>query len=225
MEKIGSSDNSIAEIPFIDTENKAEAAKVISQLVNGLKEDEELTIGKKKKDTPKSRPAFIFVGIGNEDKQKKGTKSMDYTRELLNMTSPEGFMFQLLMDGRINPTEEDLGADYNLACQKIKPGKHTFLRSNHTHIKNSLLSRTQKKYIADAYKILRSKDLVVRTKREYYIINPRLVISGEFWNIDEKFYIEAVEESKVKAEKLKAKKAKDTTPKVTPPPIADLKSN
>jgi len=133
------------------------------------------------------KPAFIMVGSGNKDKENKGTYSMDYTKELLNMTKPEGFMFGLLMENRTVP-------DARLPYIKI----------NETYIDNSKLTQTEKKYVAKAYKILREKDLIVRIRREHYIINPRLVISNDEWQKDERLYIEAVEKIEQKNEKLKS---------------------
>ncbi len=64
-------------------------------------------------------------------------------------------------------------------------------KSNITHIDNSTLTETEKKYIKIAYKTLREKDLVVRYKRGSYIINPRLVVSQDNWEREELLYKEA----------------------------------
>ena len=122
------------------------------------------------------KPAFIMVGNGNKDKNGRGTHSMDYTKELLNMSAPERFMFGLLMDNRITN-------------DKDKP----HIKSNHIYIDNHNLSATEKKYLSIAYKKLREKDIIVRTRRQHYIINPRMVISNDYWKADEFFYTEAVE--------------------------------
>ena len=122
------------------------------------------------------KPAFIMVGNGNKDKNGRGTHSMDYTKELLNMTAPERFMFGLLMENRI-------------ARDKDKP----HIKSNHTYIDNYNLTKTEKRYLSMAYKILRNKDIIVRTRRQYYIINPRMVISNDYWEADEFLYTVAVE--------------------------------
>ena len=122
------------------------------------------------------KPAFIMVGSGNKDKENKGTNSINYTKELLNMTKPEGFMFGLLMENRTVPD-----------------ARLPYLKINETYIDNSKLTQTEKKYVAKAYKILREKDLIVRTRRQHYIINPRFVISNDDWKEDERLYTEAVE--------------------------------
>ena len=122
------------------------------------------------------KPAFIMVGNGNKDKNARGTYSMDYTKELLNMSAPERFMFGLLMDNRI-------------ASDKNKP----HIKSNFTYIDNHNLTGTEKKYLNIAYKKLREKNIIVRTRRQNYIINPRMVISNDYWETDEFLYTEAVE--------------------------------
>ena len=96
---------------------------------------------------------FDMVGNGNKN-------SFNYSRELLNMSRPEAFMFQLLLDNRNVP-------DFTKEHKK----------SNHCDLRDIELTSTQKQYIVKAYKILREKDLVVRTKSQRYLINPRLVIS------------------------------------------------
>ena len=68
-----------------------------------------------------------------------------------------------------------------------------YIKSNHTYIINYGLTGTQKKYLSIAYKKLRKKDIIVRTRREHYIINPRMVISNDYWEADEFLYTEAVE--------------------------------
>ncbi len=122
------------------------------------------------------KPTFMMVGNGNKDKNRKGTHSMDYTKELLNMTSAEGFMFGLLMDNR-----------------KVLDEEKPLIKSNQTYIDNHDLTGTQKRYLSKAYKKLREKDIIVRTRRQHYIINPRMVITKDNWKEDERLYIEAVE--------------------------------
>ena len=170
MDEIGSSNNSVADNTYGSTENRTYLGNVpdnstahITITKNGVK------------------PAFIMVGTGNKDKSNKGTHSMDYTKELLNMTKPEGVMFGLLMENRTNPEN-----------------RPEYIKTNQTYIDNSTLTATEKKYIAKAYSTLRKKDLIVRTQREHYIINPRLVISNDDWKKDEKLYIEAVNKLKDK---------------------------
>ena len=122
------------------------------------------------------KPAFIMVGNGNKDKNGRGTHSMDYTKELLNMTAPERFMFGLLMDNR-------------RSFDKDKP----HIKSNQTYIVNYNLTGTEKRYLNIAYKKLREKNIIVRTRRQHYIINPRMVIPHDTWKEEEFLYIEAVE--------------------------------
>ncbi len=121
------------------------------------------------------KPAFIMVGNGNKDKNGRGTHSMDYTKELLNMTAPERFMFGLLMDNR-------------MTFDKDKP----HIKSNHIYIDNHNLSATEKRYLSIAYKKLREKNIIVRIRRQHYIINPRMVIPHDTWKEEEFLYIEAV---------------------------------
>lgn len=96
---------------------------------------------------------FDMVGNGNKD-------SLNYSKELLRMSKPEAFMFELLLDNREIP-------DFT------KPHK----RSNNCDLRGVDLTSTQKQYLIKAYKMLREKDLVVRTKPQRYLINPKLVIS------------------------------------------------
>jgi len=102
-----------------------------------------------------SKPSFIMVASGIGD-------TLDYTKELLHMTSQEAFVFELLMDNRIIP-------DYT------KP----YIKSNHSHIDNSLLSKSEKKKVYEGYKRLHAKDLIVRLSRGKYLINPKLVITND----------------------------------------------
>jgi hypothetical protein len=129
----------------------------------------------------RKKPAFMMVGNGNTDKNAKGTRSMDYTKELLNMDSAERFMFQKLMDNR----------------QVFDKGK-PFIKSNQTYIDNYNLTSTEKKYLVMAYQKLREKDIIVRTRRQHYIINPRMVISNDNWEEEERLYVEAVKKIELK---------------------------
>ncbi len=186
MNEIDSRNDIIADNVFSDTEKRL--------YLSGIPDGHTARIAITKNG---SKPAFMMVGNGNKDKANKGTRSMDYTKELLNMTKPEGFMFGMLMDNR-----------------KIT-GEHT--RSNETHIHNNALNGTQRGYITKAYPMLRGKDLIVRTRREHYIINPRLVISNNNWKEDERLYIEAVEKLKSKTSN-----SKIDLDNITPPPLDDI---
>ncbi len=172
MDEIGSGSDIIAQTPYDGNDNRT----YLGNIPKGKRAKISL-------ENISTKPAFMMVGNGNADKEKKGTHSMDYTKELLNMTQPEGFMFLLLMKNRI-------GNDI----------RNSHIKSNRTYINNSELTRTQKKYISIAYKTLRKKDIIVRTSRMHYIINPRLVISNDNWEEDERLYKETVEKLKNKEE-------------------------
>lgn len=140
-----------------------------------------------------STPSFMMVGNGNRDTQEKGTFSMDYTKELLNMKAPERFMFRLLMENR-RPYDSNI----------------PYIKSNLSYIHNYKFSKTEKKYLILGYKELRRKDIVVRIRRQVYIINPRLVIPQN-WEIDEYEYKKAVEniENKATKEKVETEKSRE----------------
>ena len=170
MDEIGSSDIIISENTYKETEK----GMYVGDIPKGKKLNMSL-------EDISRKPAFMMVGTGNKDKNNKGTNSMDYTKELLDMTKPEGFMFGLLMENRISPEN-----------------KPEYIKTNQTYIDNKTLTATEIKYVGKAYRLLRNKDLIVRTHREHYIINPRLVISNDDWKKDEKLYIEAVNKLKDK---------------------------
>jgi hypothetical protein len=133
----------------------------------GKDESVSISIGKKRT----SKPSFMMVGNGNYETKNNG-QSMDYTKELLNMSKPEAAMFLLLMENRLTPDIR-------------KPRS----RSNYTFIDNKALDGKARRQIVAAYKILRAKDLVVRVQRGRYLINPRLVISSDDWQEEELAYI------------------------------------
>ena len=145
--------------------------------LGNISSDEDVTIAISKKRS-RSKPSFMMVGTGNKETKNDG-QSMDYTEELLNMTKPEAAMFSLLMKNRDTP-------DFT------KPRS----RSNFTYIDNKNLDEKEKRQIVKAYKLLRDKDLIVRVKRGQYLINPRLVISGENWRKEEEVYKKLVKEIK-----------------------------
>ncbi len=125
------------------------------------------------------KPSFIMCGSGNGI-ENKGTYSMDYTEMLLGLSKPAGFMFGLLMKNRL--AEED---NYGVQS-KYKKRNLTFIVSKH-------MTSPEKKSLTKGYKELLAKDMVVRVKRGWYIINPRLVISGDNWTNEEREYTDAVE--------------------------------
>jgi len=121
----------------------------------------------------KSKVSIGFDMVGNGNKG-----SLNYSKELLNMSRPEAFMFELLLDSRIAPdfTKE-------------------FKKSNHCDLRDADLTSSQKQYIVKAYKLLRDKDLVIRTKPKRYLINPRLVISHpDFFEDEYAEYEELIKE-------------------------------
>jgi hypothetical protein len=103
------------------------------------------------------KPSYIMVASGYNT-----GKSMNYTKELLAMTSQEAFVFDILMDNRDTPYLD-------------KP----YIKSNYTYIDNSTLTKNEKKKVYEGYKRLRSKDLVIRISRGKYLINPKLVITND----------------------------------------------
>ena len=133
-----------------------------------LQPNESLEIKSK---TYTKKPSYIMVASGY------GAHNMDYTKELLAMTPQEAFVFNLLMDNRDMP---DLS--------------RTYIKSNHTYIDNSLLSKSEKKKVYEGYKRLHSKNLVIRIARGKYLINPQLVITN-----DELYKTEIVEYMKLQA--------------------------
>jgi len=120
------------------------------------------------------KPSYIMVASGY------GVKNMDYTKELLAMTPQEAFVFNILMDNRDTP-------------DPMKP----YIRSNYSHIDNSILTKSEKKKVYEGYKRLRNKNLVVRLARGKYLINPRLIITHDsLYTTELAAYIEAVNKLK-----------------------------
>ena len=120
------------------------------------------------------KPSFMMVASGY------GEKNMDYTKELLAMTPQEAFVFEKLMDNRDTP---DVSQEY--------------IRSNYSHIDNSILTSSEKKKVYEGYKRLRKKNLVVRISRGKYLINPQLVITNDdLYKVELLAYLNAVEKTK-----------------------------
>jgi len=127
--------------------------------------------------TPTTRPAFMQVGNGLGSK-KKGRHSMNYTKMLLGLSKPAGFLFDLIMDGRLPYVDSITGVVslvqfHNVAITQTKG-----------------LTSSERNYITAGYKELVEKDMVIRQKRGRYVINPRLVISGDKWADEEVLYKE-----------------------------------
>jgi len=122
--------------------------------------DQTLTINDTKR---VKKPSFLMVASG----MGKGDNVKNYTNELLNMSTAEGFAFQLIMDNRDVPDE-------------LKP----YVRSNYSYVHATEMSKKDKNKMYEGYKGLLKKDLVIRVKPHYYLINPELVIcNDDMYNI------------------------------------------
>jgi len=133
------------------------------------------------------KPSFNMVGsgLGSID---KGTYSMNFTKYLLSLSKPAGFLFDLIMDGRLPYVNPTTGLD------------HPYKLHNTSALNTSNLSSSEKNYITKGYKELLHKNMVVRQARNRYIINPRLLISGDEWQIEDKLYLELRQKLNIKEE-------------------------
>lgn len=101
-------------------------------------------------------PSFYKVGKGSMNKDK--VESVDLIEELVNMTKPEQLVIltiknELLWD---NPTGE-----VNIQMSKV-------------------FTKCKTKAFLKGFKLLNEKDLVRRTKRSHYMINPHALIPYDF---------------------------------------------
>jgi len=113
-----------------------------------LSKGQKLTVSE---DTHKDKP---YYKVGNGHTNKQGT-SMNLIQLMADMTKPEQVMMKLL-ESRLEPWEES-----SLNCVRIPVSE---------------LSSTEVQYINKAYKLLYDKHIVKRIKKEFYIINPSLII-------------------------------------------------
>jgi len=116
------------------------------------------------------KPAFDMHGNGRGSKDK-GTDSMDYTKMLLSLSKPAAFLYERIYEGRM--AEIDTNGV-----------QHPYKKSNTSVVDSTMFTAMQKKYVTKGYKELLDKDMVVRIKRGMYLINPRLVISGDQWQCE-----------------------------------------
>ena len=95
-----------------------------------------------------------FYMVGNGTTNTVGT-SMNLIQEMTKMTKPELFMFGLIENQLSYISEYSIG--------EVK-------------INTSTLTSTEKQYIKIAYPLLRDKSIIVRTRREHYLVNPSLIM-------------------------------------------------
>ena len=148
--------------------------------------DEDIVISKVRR-TKETKPAFMTVGNGFGSK-RRGSNSMNYTKMLLGLGKPAGFLFDLIMDGRLPYVNSITGITSTVQFHNVAV------------VNSKEFSSTEKQYVTKGYKELLEKGMVVRQARGRYVINPRLVISGNEWADEEKLYqslIRREEENKV----------------------------
>lgn len=121
---------------------------------------------------PISKPPFIMVGSGVIG--KKGA-SMNYTKMLLGLSKPAGFMFEAVMDNRV-PELNEYG----------EPS--LYLKTNYSNVQPDPADKVAVKYFTLGYKELLEKNMLVRIKRGQYLINPSLIISGNNWVAEQIVY-------------------------------------
>ena len=126
------------------------SSKIVTNIT--LRDDEELSMQKKKKYLP--TPNYYKVGNGTYS-SRYNMSSIDLMNEILEMTVPEAWLLRLLKDNLI-------GYD-----------------STEVSLVDVALTDSDKQKLKIAYKRLRDKDLVRRIKRQHYMINPvALIPSG-----------------------------------------------
>lgn len=117
--------------------------------------DEEVTIARKQK---YEYPPFIMVGNGNANRH--GT-SLSMFNVLCDFSKPEQFAFKLLIEKLDCVSDSRKG--HNVCVVRLQdlsvPNRQKF-----------------KAGIAGLFK----KEIVKRTKKEHYIVNPNLIISKEY---------------------------------------------
>jgi len=131
----------------------------------------------------KSKPSFMLVGNGIGS-TSKGTHSMDYTETLLGLSKAGRDMFGNLFKNRLD--EED-------ASGFPVP----FKKRNICYLDRKGMTEREVKNLTKGYKELADKDVVVRIKRGWYVINPRLIISGDHWEEEEVLFTNAKEGKKL----------------------------
>lgn len=95
-----------------------------------------------------------FYRVGNGTTNSVG-KSMNLIQEMTRMSKPELFMFGLIEKKLSYVSEHSIGE---------------------VQILNKNLTSTEKQYIKKAYKLLRDKNIIVRTTKEHYLVNPSLIM-------------------------------------------------
>ena len=111
------------------------------------KSGDKITITSRSLDVP-----FYKVGNGNTNQQ--GT-SMNLIQEMAKMSKPELFLISMVED---------------------KLSYYSEFSTGEVCIDTSDLTSTQKQYITNGYKKLYNKNILRRTRRSHYIINPLLIL-------------------------------------------------
>jgi len=101
----------------------------------------------------KRKPPFGLHGTGKEN--GKG-RSMNLVKIMSQMNSAELWLFDKINSNRIKYS------------------------SNVGIVRSGSLSKQEKKKVSEGYKNLRAKDCVRRVKREYYMINPMLILPEQW---------------------------------------------
>ena len=97
-----------------------------------------------------NRPNFLMIGNGTMNKQ--GIGSIDFLEELVNSTKAEQFLLLAIKNGM----------NYENGYKPV--------------VKVIGVTSTEKQYIKAGYKSLSARNLVRRTKKAHYIINPNALI-------------------------------------------------
>lgn len=95
-----------------------------------------------------------YYKVGNGKKNIKGT-SMNLIQLMADLTKPEQVMIKLL-EKAYDPWDE--------------------IALNCVRLPTVSLTSTEQQYIKKAYKLLEAKGMVKRIKREFYMINPYLML-------------------------------------------------
>ena len=103
-----------------------------------------------------TKPNYFMIGNGTMNKHK--VFAIDFLRELVNSSKAEQTLLLLIKDG-------------------------ISYENNYHHIvklDRDTLSSTQQQYINTAYKSLKERNLVIRTKKSHYMINPNALIPLDY---------------------------------------------
>ena len=103
-----------------------------------------------------NKPNYLMIGNGTMNKHK--VFAIDFLRELVNSSKAEQTLLLLIKDG-------------------------ISYENNYHHIvklDRNTMSSTQQRYVDTAYKSLKERNLVIRTKKSHYMINPNALIPLDY---------------------------------------------